>query len=85
MKHRNPLGSPPFLQRNKLITIQVLEGSTLEAVALKHGLTRERIRQITFKCVRIITRFDESRHPIVNLASFRADSDRLIKKIEEIQ
>lgn len=45
-------GRKDMVERNALIVIAVLNGTTLTATAKKHGLTPERIRQIVSKYCR---------------------------------
>lgn len=59
-------------------------GMTLEVIALKiGGLTRERVRQIENKALRVIRkRFLASRHNVFGLISVLRDGDSVLKKCE---
>ena len=76
-----------MLERNKDICIDVLNGSTLEKVAAKHGITRERVRQILGKRIRRACPdywedcwLGDERHGVF---TYRRDKDILIPLIEK--
>jgi transposase-like protein len=71
--------------RNRMIVCSVIEGNTISKVAVEHGLSVSRIRQICYKYLRRTRLLEPAHSNVMNARKSRAKFIEAIKKLPPLK